>query len=60
MKEEYLKSWLWEAAKEKDPDTEAWEKVVILTQVAFWEGYIPEELFPYTEGWRIVQMHRSG
>ena len=44
MKAEHLKSWLWKAAREKNPDTEVWGKVVGVTQVAFQEGYIPEAL----------------
>ena len=34
----------WEATREKDPDTEAWDKLVSITQVAFGDGYIPEAM----------------
>ena len=38
---EHLKAWLRAANREKEPDTKTWEKVVGVTQLAFWEGYIP-------------------
>ena len=44
MKVEHLNSWLRDATREKEPDTETWDKVVSVIQVAFWEGYIPEAL----------------
>ena len=44
IKAEHLKTWLQEATREKDPDTENWEQLVSITQVAFREGYIPEEM----------------
>ena len=44
MKAEDLKSWLCEATREKDPDTEAWDKVVSVMQLAFWDGYILEAM----------------
>ena len=44
MKAEHLKSWLWEATREKEPDTKTWDKVVSVIQVEFWEGYILEAL----------------
>ena len=44
MKAEHLKAWLRAATREKDPDTETWDKVVSVTQVEFREGYIPEAL----------------
>ena len=49
MKEEHLKAWLRAVTIEKYPDTETWDKVVIITQVAFREGYIPEALM-----WKIL------
>ena len=44
MKVEHLESWLREATREKDPDTEAGDKVVSLMQVAFQDGYIQESM----------------
>ena len=44
MKVEHLNEWLWAATIEKDPDTETWDKLVNVIQVAFQEGYIPEAL----------------
>ena len=44
MKAEHLTSWLREATREKYMDINAWHNVVIVTQVAFREGYIPEAL----------------
>ena len=44
MKAKHLKTWLRAATKEKDLDTEMWDKVVSFIQVVFWEGYIPEAL----------------
>ena len=36
MKAEHLTSWLWAVTTEKEPDTETWDKVVSVIQVAFW------------------------
>ena len=44
MKVENLKTWLREATREKDSDTEKWYKLVSITQVAFRDGYIPEAM----------------
>ena len=44
MKAEHLKSWLQEATREKDLETEAWGKVASVTQVAFWGGFVPEAM----------------
>ena len=44
MKAENLKAWLRVATREKDPDTETWNKVVSVIQVVFQKGYIPEAL----------------
>ena len=41
MKAEHLKSWLQDATREKDPDTNTCKKLVIVIQVVFWEGYSP-------------------
>ena len=38
MKSENLKTWLQEATREKDPDTEKWDKLVSIMQVAFRDG----------------------
>ena len=35
MKAEHLKAWLQAETREKDPDTETWDKVVSVIQVAF-------------------------
>ena len=43
-KTENLKEWLRAATREKEPDTETWDKVVSVIHVAFWEGYIPDAL----------------
>ena len=48
MKAEHLKAWLRSETRNKDPDTETWDKVVSVIQVAFWEGYIPEALMRTT------------
>ena len=42
MKSEHLKTWLREATRENEPDTYNWYKLVSITQVAFWDRYIPE------------------
>ena len=39
-----LKVWLREANRERDPDTELWEKMVSVTRLAFREGHIPAAL----------------
>ena len=44
MKAEHLKEWLRAATREKEPETETWEKVVSVIQVEFREGYILEDL----------------
>ena len=44
MKAEHLKAWLQAATREKEPDTETWDKLVSVIQLEFWEGYIPEAL----------------
>ena len=44
MKAEHLKIWLRSATREKYPDTETWDKVISIIEVAFQEGYIPEAL----------------
>ena len=44
MKVEHLKAWLRAATREKDPDTETWDKLVSVIHVAFREGYIPGAL----------------
>ena len=44
MKLDHLKTWLRAATREKDPDTEMWDKVVSVIQVVFWEVYITEAL----------------
>ena len=48
MKAEQLTAWLQAATREKDLDTETWEKEVSVIQVAFQEGYIPEALIRTT------------
>ena len=35
MKAEHLKTWLREAPREKDPDSEKWDKFVSIMKVAF-------------------------
>ena len=42
--------------REKYPDTETWYKVVSVTQVVFWEGYIPEAL----RGETMVMISKGG
>ena len=44
MTVEHLKAWLRAATREKEPDTETWEKVISVIQVEFREGYTPEAL----------------
>ena len=44
MKAEHLESWLRKGTREKYLDTEAWDKVVSVVQVAFQDRYTPEEL----------------
>ena len=44
MKAEQFKEWLRAATREKDPDTETWERVVSVIHIAFREGYILEAL----------------
>ena len=44
MQAEHLKAWLRAATIEKDPNTETLDKVVSVIQVAFREGYIPDDL----------------
>ena len=44
MKADHLKAWLRSVTREKEPDTETWDKVVNVTQLEFWGGYIPEDL----------------
>ena len=44
MKVEHLKAWLPAETREKDLDIETWDKVVSVTKIAFWKGYIPEAL----------------
>ena len=44
IKQEQLKAQLRAATREKEPDTERWEKVVSFIQVALREGYITEAL----------------
>ena len=44
MKARHLKSWLREVTREKDTDTDAWDKVVSVMQVLFRDKYIPEEM----------------
>ena len=39
-----MKTCLREATRGKDPDTKKWDKLVIITQVAFRDGYIPEAM----------------
>ena len=53
---EHLKSWLREATREKESDTEMWEKVVSVINVAFCEGYIPEAFIWTT----MVLIHNGG
>ena len=55
MKAEQLKSWLQEATRGKYPDTEAWDKVMSVTQVAFRDGYIPEAMI-----WRKIVLILNG
>ena len=55
MKVEHIKAWLWEETREKYPDTETWDKVVSVIQVAFWEGYIPEALM-----WKTIVLIPKG
>ena len=43
------------ATKEKDLDTEIWDKVVSVIQVVFWEGYIPEALM-----WKTMVLIPNG
>ena len=44
MNVEYLKTWLREETREKDPDTENWDKLVIIMKLEFRDGYILEAL----------------
>ena len=44
MKSEHLNTCLREANREKYPDTEKWDKLVGIMQVAFRDGYIPEAI----------------
>ena len=44
MKAEHLKTWLREATREKEPDSEKWAKLVSITQVVLRDGYIPEAM----------------
>ena len=44
MKAEHLKAWLRAETREKEPDTETWDKVVSVIQETFQEGYIMEAL----------------
>ena len=44
MKVEHLQAWLQAATRDKDTDTETWDKVVSVIHIAFWEGYIPDAL----------------
>ena len=55
MKAERLKSWLREATREKEPDTETWEKVISVTKLAFQEGYILESLM-----WKMMFLIPKG
>ena len=38
----HLRSWLHAETKEKSPDPTHWEKVVELTQAAFYKGHLAE------------------
>ena len=56
MRAKHLKVWIKEATWEKDPGTRQWEKVVIVTKLAFQEGCILTELT-----WsKMVQIPKGG
>ena len=55
MKSEHLKTWIWEATREKYPDTNKWDKLVSITHIAFREGYIPEAMV-----WTTVVLIQKG
>ena len=55
MKAEHLMAWLRSVTREKDPDTETSDKVIIVVQISFQEGYIPESLM-----WTIMVLVYKG
>ena len=59
MRAEYLKGWLWEASREKNPVSRRWRLSVRLIQRTFKDGVVPKEVewvtmdFPQKEGGSI-------
>ena len=55
IKAKQLKTWLREATREKDPNTEKWDKLVSITKVVLQDGYIQEALV-----WKAIVLIPKG
>ena len=55
MNSEHLKTWIQESTREKDPDTDKWDKLLSITQVALWAGYSLEAII-----WKMVVLIPKG